>query len=236
MLTRRKINILTHDPHCFCLVLHQVRQGGWTVFVLLQELEQFGSSWEKNNAGHILPLLIQCLEEDRDGLPHFSHLLLGVLLLWLPRDSPVLGSWCTHTWFPLALEPWQSCSWYPWHPVCWDPGFPWTNPLSILSSQNYFFLLSPWRTSQGLEEQRSFLGEAGGGEEKVGGLWKDARGCVKQFGKGRCCNIWGDRNISLGGKRQWGGCGRCVREQGGDSDMKVETEVRKLRISRCFLP
>lgn len=94
MLTKRKINILTHEPHRFCLVLHQVKQGGWAVLLLLQELEQFRSSWEKKNTGHILPLLIQWLEEDGDGLPHFSHLLLGVLL---PRDSPVTGSWCTHT-------------------------------------------------------------------------------------------------------------------------------------------
>lgn len=27
-----------------------------------------------------------------------------------------------------------------------------------------------------MEEQRNFLGEAGGGEEKVGELWKDAQG------------------------------------------------------------
>lgn len=138
--------------------------------------------------------------------------------LQLALDAPTLHS--------LELGgPWQSCS---WHPVCWHPGFPWTNPLTILSSQSYFFLLSPWRTSRGLEEQRNFLGEAGGGEEKVGELWKDARGCVEHFGKGRCCNIWGDRNSSLGGKRQRGGCGRCVMEEGGNSDMKVESEVRKL--------
>lgn len=52
MLTKWKINILTYDPHWFCLVLNQLKQGGWAVLLLLQELEQFRSSWEKKCRPH----------------------------------------------------------------------------------------------------------------------------------------------------------------------------------------
>lgn len=62
------------------------------------------------------------------------------------------------------------------------------------------------------------------------------RGYVEQFEKRGCCSIGGDRSSSLGGKRERGGCGRWAMEDGGNSEMRAEAEVRKLRISWCFLP
>lgn len=79
--------------------------------------------------------------------------------------------------------------------------------------------------------------EAVGGEEDVAEFRKGVRRrYVEQFGKRGCSSVGGDRNSSLGGKRERGGCGRWVREEGGNSEMRAEAEVRKLRISCCLLP
>lgn len=82
----------------------------------------------------------------------------------------------------------------------------------------------------------SVVRNAGGGEEEVTQPCKGSRGGdVERFGKRRCCSVGGDRNSSLGGKKERGGCGRWAMEQGGGSEMRAEAQVKKLRISWCFL-
>lgn len=83
----------------------------------------------------------------------------------------------------------------------------------------------------GMEGHKDFLGAAGGRGWRGGGgrvVQGCARGYVEHFGKRGCCSVGGDRNSSLGGKRERGGCGRWAMEEGGNSEMREEAEVRKL--------
>lgn len=225
MLTKRKINSLTYNPHCLCLVLHQVKQWGWAVLLLLQELEQFRSSWQKKKCR-----------------PHPATLNSVAWRRW--RWTASILSFASGSSAAVPAQA-QLCGWLLVHPHfsptgCGAPGSPAAGTLGTLSAGTQDPLDKPTHHPQQpklLLSPASIKDISGGGRAEElpwrGRRWRGkggrvVEGCSRGMWRGGCCNIWGARNSSLGGKRQWGGCGRCVMEQGGYSDMKVESEVRRL--------